>query len=122
MWFTISGYLTSLITLTIMGFHSIHDFLTSHHFLCLIGRSDFETLKPEDVIIDGDYPSTNVCIFIANDEITLEYEDRVLLRFTPTHANLIPGLERNFEYIRDTAVVNIIDSDRKCPFHFTMST
>ena len=35
--------------------------------------------------------------------------------------NLIPGLERNFEYIRDTAVVNIIDSDRKCPFHFTMS-
>ena len=111
----------SLIVLTMTRFHCVHDFLTSHHFLCLIDSSDFETLKPEDVIIDGDYPSTNVCIFIMNDEITLEYEDRVLLRFTPTHVNLIPGLERNFEYIRDTAVVNIIDSDRKCPSHLTMS-
>ena len=89
--------------------------------VCLIGSSDFETLKPEDVIIDGDYPSTNVCLFIMNDEITLEYEDRVLLRFTPTHVNLVPSLERNFEYIRDTAVVNIIDSDRKCPFPSTLS-
>ena len=78
-----------------------------------LGRSDFEGLTQASVIIDGDSPSTDVQLSTLNDELTLEYEDRVLLRFTPTQPNTVPGLESNFEYIRDTAIVNIIDDDRK---------
>ena len=78
-----------------------------------LGRSDFEGLTQASVIIDGDSPSTNVNLSTVNDEVTLEYEDRVMLRFIPTQANTISGLESNFEYIRDTAIVNIIDDDCK---------
>ena len=56
---------------------------------------------------------TEVHLFTVNDEITLEYEDRILLRFTPAHSSLIHSLENNFESIRDTAVVIIIDDDCK---------
>ena len=58
-------------------------------------------------------PSAEIRLFIANDEVTLEYDDRVLLNFDPTAANLIPGLESFGEYIRNTAIVNIIDNDCK---------
>ena len=58
--------------------------------------------------------ATDVLVFPVNDEITLEYDDRVLLRFTPAMTNLFSDLANQFEYIRDTAVVNIIDNDRKC--------
>ena len=60
--------------------------------------------------------ATDIPVFPVNDEITLEYDDRVLLRFTPAVTNLFSDLANQFEYIRDTAVVNIIDNDRKCPF------
>ena len=53
-------------------------------------------------------------IFISNDEITLEYDDRVILTFTPGNPALIPGLEDEGEYVRDTATVNIIDNDSRC--------
>ena len=49
----------------------------------------------------------------SNDQITLEYEDRILLTFTPLNEFLIPGVEDLGEYIRDTAIVNIIDNDSK---------
>ena len=81
-----------------------------------IGSSDFDRFSQRNVFINGDYPSTDILLFTVNDEATLEYEDRVLLRFTPTQATLIPGLASNYEYIRDTAIVNIIDDDRKCLF------
>ena len=71
-------------------------------------------MTPTAVINNNDNPSTEVRLFAVNDEITLEYEDRVLLRFTPALINLIPGLASNYEHIRDTAIVNIIDNDRKC--------
>ena len=45
--------------------------------------------------------------------MTLEYDDRVLLRFTPDNASLIRGLEDMGEFIRDSAMVNIIDDDCK---------
>ena len=38
------------------------------------------------------------------------------MRFIPTETNHITALAGFFEYVRDTAVVNIIDSDRKCLF------
>ena len=68
------------------------------------------------VFINGTDPSTYIHFFPVDDDITLEYDDRVLLRFTPKHDGLILFLASNYEHIRDTAVVNIIDSDRKCNF------
>ena len=54
---------------------------------------------------------TEIRLFTINDETTLEYDDRVILTFTPDNPALIPGLEGLGEYIRDTAIVNIIDND-----------
>ena len=59
---------------------------------------------------------TEIRLFISNDETTLEYDDRVILTFTPDNPALIPGLEAQGEYIRHTATVNIIDNDSKCCF------
>ena len=56
-------------------------------------------------------PSAEIRLFTANDEVTLEYEDRVRLDFDPTSAELITGLEAVGEYVRNTAIVNIIDND-----------
>ena len=53
-------------------------------------------------------------IFTSNDETTLEYDDRVILSFTPDNPALITGLEAEGEYVRDTATVNIIDNDSRC--------
>ena len=55
----------------------------------------------------------NVDFFTSNDQITLEYDDRILLTFTPFNEFLIPGVEDLGEYIRDTAIVKIIDNDSK---------
>ena len=54
-------------------------------------------------------------LFGRNDDITLEYNDTVILRFivNPGLASLIQQLETAGEYIRDTAIVNIIDENRK---------
>ena len=54
-------------------------------------------------------------LFSRNDDITLEYNDTVILRFivNPGFAGLIQQLEAAGEYIRDTATVDIIDNDRK---------
>ena len=75
-------------------------------------------MTPIAVINNNANPSTDIRLFTVHDEITLEYEDRVLLRFTPAQAALIPVLESVFEYIRNTAIFNIIDNDRKCLFSF----
>ena len=48
-----------------------------------------------------------------NDDITLEYDDTVILVFTPDEDDLIEFYEEEGEYIRDSVVVHIIDNDRK---------
>ena len=58
-------------------------------------------------------PSAEIRLFTANDEVTLEYDDRVRMVFNPTAANLITALEAVGEYVRNTAIVNIIDNDCK---------
>ena len=47
------------------------------------------------------------------DRITLEYDDRVLLRFTPDVSSLEGDVEGVGEYIRSNATINIIDYNRK---------
>ena len=61
----------------------------------------------------GSSESVEIRLFTSNDQITLEYDDRVLLVFTSNDPALIPVAEGIGEYIRDTAIVNIIDNDSK---------
>ena len=77
-----------------------------------VGTSDFQRLAPIRVT-----NSAEIRLFTTNDEITLEYDDRILLMFTPGNPVLIPGLEGYGEYIRDTATVHIIDVDCKCAYY-----
>ena len=82
----------------------------------LTDASDFERLVPIRVTNNAE-----VNLSPSNDEVTLEYDDRVLLRFTPDQPVLIPSPEGYGEYIRDTATVHIIDSDCKCSSHEKLS-
>ena len=70
-------------------------------------------------------PSAEIRLFTANDEVTLEYDDRVRLDFNPIPANLITLLEAEGEYVRNSAIVNIIDNDckfRKCEIQNILSS
>ena len=55
----------------------------------------------------------DVRLLTYDDNITLEYDDSVILTFTPNDPDLISSLEAAGEYIRDTATINIRDIDRK---------
>ena len=59
--------------------------------------------------------NVEIHIFTNNDQFTLEYNDSIILVFTPDIPTLIPALEGAGEYLRDTVIVNIIDNDSKCP-------
>ena len=48
-----------------------------------------------------------------NDDITLEYEDTVILIFSPHESDLIEFYESEGEYIRESMTVYINDKDRK---------
>ena len=48
-----------------------------------------------------------------NDAVTLEYDDTVLLIFSPDESDLTEFYEIEGEYIRDSATVHIIDNDRE---------
>ena len=75
-----------------------------------IGASDFEQLPPVQITNEG-----QVSLRATNDFITLEYNDRIQLQFTPSNPALIPALESLGEYIRSSSVVNITDSNSKHP-------
>ena len=108
----VSGTITAEATGTAGKSHQLH-FVYIVKYSPSVANSDFEDMTPISVIIYNDNPSTEIRLFTVNDEITLEYEDRALLRFNPGSASLIPGLESRNECVRDTATVNIIDNDRK---------
>ena len=73
-----------------------------------IGSTDFINLQPIRC-----ETSAHVHLFTSNDDLTLEYNDTVILRFTPDSPLLLPGIESTGEYVRDTATVYIIDTDSK---------
>ena len=70
------------------------------------GQSDFESLVQISFVNE-----TEIRLFTSNDQIALEYDDSIILIFTPDNPVFINGLEGLGEYIRDTAIVNIIDND-----------
>ena len=71
--------------------------------------NDFERLLP----IRVSNAAASIRLFTSNDDICLEYDDRVRLVFTPDIPAfvLVPGLEGIGQYIRTTATVRIIDDD-----------
>ena len=87
----------------------IVNLIDTDHFCAYIGSSDFESLAPISV-----ENVAEVRLFTSNDEIALEYNDRIILTFTPDNPMLIPGLDAEGEYVRDSATVHIIDDDSKC--------
>ena len=73
------------------------------------GESDHESLRPINFINAAD-----IHLFITNDDVTLEYDDKVGLTFTPDSPDLITDTENQGMYIRATATVNIVDNDCEC--------
>ena len=78
-------------------------------FFILSGVSDYEEFVPIRFENNAD-----IRFHTRQDLISLEYDDRVILIFTPDDPNLISAAEIEGEYIRNTAIVNIIDDDSKC--------
>ena len=85
--------------------------LTDIEIIFISGQSDFESLMPISFENEAE-----VRLFTSNDQITLEYDDSVILTFTPDNPALITGLEAQGEYVRDTANVNIIDIDSEAAY------
>ena len=75
------------------------------------GTSDFESIS-----VDVGENSADIRLYTINDAVTLEYDDAVLLRFNPSHRDLIEFVEQSRhagDFVRDTATVKIIDNDSK---------
>ena len=60
-----------------------------------------------------DKHTVDVRLYTTNDDIALEYDDTVILEFEPLYPQYMEELERKGEFIRDSAIVNIIDNDSK---------
>lgn len=65
-----------------------------------------------DIEIEGNNTAI-IQVHARNDAVTLEYDDVILLLFTPEDSSLIELYESKGEYIRDRMTVSIIDKDRK---------
>ena len=74
-----------------------------------IGITDFKAFPATTVTGNR---TDNYQLFTTDDDITLEYDDTVLLTFSPFN-DIIQAFESAGEFLRDTATVNIIDNDRK---------
>ena len=84
--------------------------MQKNHIIVCIGSDDFEQLSP----IGVEDNSANIRLFTTNNEITLEYDDTVILRFRAQLPGFVQNVQNAGEFIRDVAIVNIIDNDRKC--------
>ena len=78
-----------------------------------LGNStDYTTNLPVYIEIDGDTEAM-IELCTRNDNITLEYNDTVLLLFTPEKSDLNEIYKSHGEYIRESMNVHIVDDDRK---------
>ena len=48
-----------------------------------------------------------------DDDVALEYDDRIVLTYVPENVNLFEGIEEAGEYIRNTTLVIIKDNDSR---------
>ena len=77
-----------------------------------LGSTDFFNIPPVNVEVEGS-DAVMIELHTRNDAVTLEYDDTVLLLFSPDEDDLIEFYEEYGEYIRNSVVVRIIDNDRK---------
>ena len=63
-------------------------------------------------IVEG-FDVAHIELRTRNDAVTLEYDDTVILVFSPDVSDLIEFYESEGEYIRDNVVIHILDNDRK---------
>ena len=75
-----------------------------------LGSTDFFNIVPVSVKIESD-DKAMIELRTRNDAVTLEYDDSVLLLFTPDEDDLIGSLETTGIYMRDNVTVHIIDND-----------
>ena len=78
-----------------------------------LGSTDFFDILPVDVEVEEEFEFVTIELCTRNDDITLEYDDTVILVFTPEEDDLIEFYEGEEEYIRDSAIIHIVDGDRK---------
>ena len=60
--------------------------------------------------------SADIHLFTIKDEITMDYKDTFILKFTPEFSDLVQSIEeKEGEFVRHTAIVNIINKTSKRP-------
>ena len=80
----------------------------AHSVVLLEAVSDFQPLSVQ-VISE----STDISLVTVDDEMGMECEESIRLEFVHQFPPYIIFLASQGEFIRDTAIVNIIDNDRK---------
>lgn len=78
--------------------------------LNLQGECDYECTGE---IETGLYGTAEIPFKSINDDITLEYDDKVKMVFAPLYENYRQELMENGEFIRAYSYVHIIDNDGK---------
>lgn len=68
---------------------------------------DYEDLSRTAVTDSG----AEIILYTINDDIALEIEDDVHVKYKPTHPQYVKKLEENGEFFRDLAIVRIMDND-----------
>ena len=90
-------------------------FLNVLYAYFFIEVDDFEAFPPIHLEESGTHISVSIRMYIRNDEVTLEYDDQVALKFNPRINNFVQQFEDNKgEFIRNTATVTIVDKNREC--------
>jgi hypothetical protein len=69
--------------------------------------SDFEEFSP--ILTHG---NSEISLLTVDDGITLEYDDSVILTYTPQTTNLTDLIASAGEFVRDNATLIITDNDR----------
>ena len=70
---------------------------------------DFEPLSLE--LVPGE--NMEISLVTIDDEITLEYNDTILLEFEHENYETLETIMQNNEFLREKVVVHIIDNDRE---------
>ena len=87
-------------------------------FSLSLGPADFDAIDQTVILSRG--VSLLFPLRTRNDDITLEYNDIVILEFIPSSdaVELIEFYEEENQYFRDMVIVHIIDNDSKSTILF----
>ena len=105
---TVSGTITAVADGTASKQHYSVIFSLNLLVHATAATSDFERLSP---LRFTNYASFS--LHIVNDNVTLEYDDRVQLKLSPDDPLRISSLESKGHYVRRNATIYINDTDCK---------